>query len=96
MLTGKVRNPYHFGFSYLISVDAAFANPLLMHAHHYLICGSVILIQEVLEDMDDEVHRRVIVVEQQYTIKIRPLRLRRFPGEHVGPRRAVAFALAIG
>jgi hypothetical protein len=96
MLTGKVRNPCHFGFRHFISVDAAFANPILMHTHHYPMCGFVILIEEVLEDMDDEVHRRVIVIEQQYTIKIRPLRLRRRPGGHVGPRRIAAFALAIG
>ena len=70
MLTGKVRNPCHFGFRHFISVDAAFANSMLMHTHHYPMCSFVVLIEEALEDMDDEVHRRVIVVEQQNAIKV--------------------------
>jgi len=63
MFTGKVQNLCHFGFRYFISVDAAFANPMLMHTQHYSMCGLDILIEEALDDMDHEVHRRVIVVE---------------------------------
>jgi hypothetical protein len=36
---------------------------MLMHTHHYPMCSFVVLIEEALEDMDDEVHRRVIVRE---------------------------------
>jgi len=64
MLTGQVHNLCHFGFRHFIRVDAAFANSMLMHTHHYPMCSFVVLIEEALEDMDDEVLQRVIVVEQ--------------------------------
>jgi hypothetical protein len=81
MLMGKVHNLCRFGFGHFIRVDAAFANAVLMHTHHYPMCSFVILMEEALKDMDNEVHRRVIVVEQQNAIKARPLRLRLRPGD---------------
>jgi hypothetical protein len=52
MFTGKVHNLCHFGFRHLISVDAAFANPMSMHTQHYSMCGRDILPRYGI--MDDE------------------------------------------
>ena len=45
--------------------------------------------------MDHELHRRVVVVEQQHTIQLRPLGLRLGLGDDRRSGTALAFALAI-
>ena len=95
MFAGKVHNLRHFGFRHFVCKDSAFAYTVLMHMHHDPVRRVVILVEEALQDMNHEFHRRVVVVEQQNTIKVRPLRLRPRLGNDRRPRCAVAFALAI-
>ena len=64
MLASKLHNNHHFGFRNFISEDPTFANTVLMYMQHDPMRRLVILVEETLEDMDDEVHRRVVVVEQ--------------------------------
>jgi len=95
MFAGKVHNLRHFGFSHLVSEDPAFADTVLMHVHHDPVRRFVILVEKTLEDMNHKFHRRVVVVEQQNAIEVRPLRLRPRLGNDRGPGRAIALALAI-
>src|ERR1700733_4755092 len=64
MFTGKVHNLRHFGFRHLIGEDTALTNSMLMHMHHDSVCRLVVLVEEPLEDVDHELHRRVVVIEQ--------------------------------
>ncbi len=95
MFAGKVHNLRHFCFRDLVREDAAFANSMLMHVHHDAMRRLVILVEEALQDMNHELHRRVVVVQKQNTIKVRPLGLRSRPGDDGGPRSTFAFALAV-
>ena len=95
MFAGKVHNLRHFGFGHLIRKNTTLADAVLMHMHHDPMGRLVILIEETLEDVDHELHRRVVVIEQQHAIEVWPLGLRPCLGNDRGPGRAVAFTLAI-
>src|SRR4029077_11205471 len=79
----------------LVSENAAFADAVLMHMHHDAMRRLAILVEETLEDVDHELHRRVVVVEQQNPIEVRPLGLRLGLGDDRSAGSALAFALAI-
>src|SRR6476619_7085808 len=76
MLTGKARHLRYFSLSHLVSVDSTDANALLVDMQHNPSRLFGRLIEEALEHVDDEVHRRVVVVEKQHLVQARPLRLR--------------------
>ena len=95
MFAGKVHNLRHFCFRHLIGEDTAFADAVLMHMHHDPVRRLVILVEEPLEHVDHEFHRRVVVVEQQNAIEVRPLGLRLGLGNDRSAGTAIAFALAI-
>ncbi len=69
VLACKVHHLGHLGFGDFERVNPAYAYALLMHMQHD--AGRFIppLIEKPLQDVDDELHRRVIVVEQQNFIK---------------------------
>src|ERR1700728_1300850 len=95
MFAGKVHNLRHFCFRHLIGEDTAFADAMLMHMHHDPMRRLVILVEEPLQDVDHEFHRRVVVIEQKNPVKIRPLGLRLGLGNNRRAGTAIAFALAI-
>src|SRR5262252_9647949 len=95
MFAGKVHNLRHFSFGNLVRKNTTLADTVLMHMHHDPMRRFVILVEETLEDVDHELHRRVVVVEQQHAIEVWPLGLRPCLGNDRGPGRAVAFTLAI-
>src|SRR5215469_11621502 len=95
VFAGKVHNLRHFSFGDLVRVNATFADTVLMYMHHDPVRRFMVLVEETLEDVDHELHRRVVVVEQQHAIEVRPLGLRPCLGNDRGPGRAVAFTLAI-
>ena len=95
MFAGKVHNLRHFGFRDLVCENTAFADAVLMYVHHDTMRRFVILVEETLQHVDHELHRSVVVVEQQHAIEVWPLGLRPCLGNDRGPGRAVAFTLAI-
>jgi hypothetical protein len=96
MLPGEVHNLRHFGFSNLVGENAAFADPMLVHVHHDALRTLVVLMEETLEHVHDEFHRRVVVIEQKDAIEVRPLSLRSRLSDDRSPRPSlIAFALAI-
>jgi len=95
MFAGKVHNLRYFCFRHFVSEDSAFTDTVLMYMHHNPMRRVVILVEETFEDMNHEFHRRVVVVEQQNAIEVRPLRLRPRLCDDRGPGRAISLALAI-
>jgi hypothetical protein len=61
---------------------------MMMDVEHDLGRGFDILLEELLEHVDDEFHRRVIVVQNQDTIEIRAFGLRLDLGDDGGGRTA--------
>jgi hypothetical protein len=64
VFAGKVHNLRHFGFRDLICENTAFADAVLMYVHHDPMRRFVVFIEEAFEDVDHELHRRVVVVQQ--------------------------------
>jgi len=96
MFTGKVHNLRHFGFRHFIGVNPAFAYSVLVDMHHDAMRGLGILVEEALKYVDDELHRRVVIVEQQDTIKVRSFGLRTCLGNDRSPWTAsIAFTFAV-
>lgn len=76
MLAGKIHHLRHLGLGNLVSVHAAFTDPVMMNVQHDLRRRLHILLEETLQHVNDEFHRRVIVVEDQHAIEARALRPR--------------------
>ena len=76
MFAGKVHDLGHFCFGHFVGEDAAFADPVMMDMQHDLGCSLPILVKESFQNMDDELHRGVVVIKQQHTIHAGPLGLR--------------------
>ena len=64
MFAGKVHHLRHFGLSDFVGVDTAFADPVMVNVEHNSRRGFAVFIEEALQHMHDELHRRVVVVEQ--------------------------------
>jgi hypothetical protein len=64
VFAGKVHNLRHFGFRDLVRENTTFADTVLMYMHHDTMRRFVVFIEEMLEDVDHELHRRVVVVQQ--------------------------------
>ena len=75
MLPGEVHHLRHFRLGNLISVDAAYADALLMDMEHDPRRLFAMLVEEAFEDIDHELHRSVIVIQKKNFVKARPLRL---------------------
>ena len=76
MLARKVHDLRHFGLGDFIGEYAALSDPVMMNVQHDLGRGFDILLEEFLENVNDEFHRRIVVVQDQDAIEIGPLCLR--------------------
>jgi len=81
-----------FCFRHLERKNAANAHAVTMDMQHYLDRILAALGEEFFQDMDDEFHRRVIVVEQKHLVERRLLSLGARAGDDTG---AGIVALAI-
>ena len=66
------------GFSNLIAEYAANSLPFRMHFQHHLGSARALHPEDGFKNIDNELHRRVVIVDQQYAIQRRRL--------HFGPR----------
>ena len=89
MFARKVHDLRDLGFCDLIRVDAAFADPVVVDMQHYSCGGFVVLAEEAFENMHDELHRRVVVVENEDPVHVRPLGLRLRLRDDRGARTAL-------
>ena len=76
MFSRKVHNLRHFGFRYLICIDAALAYAMVVDMQHNSGRRLVVLAEEPLQHVHDELHGRVVVVEDEHAVHARPLGLR--------------------
>ncbi len=95
MFAGKVHDLRHLGFRHLIGKNAAFADAVVVHMQHDPGCSLPVLVEEPLQDMHHELHRGVVVVEDQHAVKIRPLGLRLGLGNDGGTRVAPVAAFFV-
>ena len=70
MLARKIHHLRHFGLGDLIGEHAALADPVMMDVQHDLGGGLDILLEELLQHVNDEFHRRVIVVQNQDAVEM--------------------------
>src|SRR5690606_23775977 len=72
----SVHNARDLGFGHLVWIDSTLTNPSLVNVVHDARCLLARLVEDLLEHEDDELHRSVVVVEQQDPVEIGTLRLR--------------------
>src|SRR5262245_45156149 len=72
MLAGEVHDLSDLGFRNFICVDAALPDTVLVHMQHDPGRLLAAFLEEALEHVDDELHRRVVVVEQEHPVQARP------------------------
>ena len=69
MFARKVHDLRDLGFRDLVRIDAAFADPVIVNMQHNSCGGFVVLSEEALQNMHDEFHRRVVVVDQHHLVQ---------------------------
>lgn len=74
MTPGKVHYKRHFGFRHFKAEDTNNRQPLLVDSQHDIEGLRMVQSEEPLQDMDDKLHRRIVVVQQQHLVHWRPLR----------------------
>src|SRR5262245_65714080 len=88
MFSRKVHHLCDLRFRHLVSIDPAFAYSVMMHMQHNSCGGFVVLPEEPLQDMHDEFPWRVVSVEDEHAVYVRPPSLLAGRGD-AGRRRAV-------
>ena len=93
VLAGEIHHLRHFGLRYLIRKDAAHANTAAMDVQHDASRFLTVFVEEPLENVHDEFHRRVVVVEHQNFVHrgLLRLRLRLDDDARIGTLGAVSF-----
>ena len=76
MFAGKVHHLRHFCFGDLVGEDAAFADPVMVDVQHDSRRRVAVLVEEALEHEHHELHRGVVVIQQENAVEVRPFRLR--------------------
>ena len=89
MFARKVHDLRNLGFCDFVSIDAALADPVMVNMQHYSCGGFVVLAEEAFQNMHDELHRRVVVVENEDPVHVRPLGLRLRLRDDRGARTAL-------
>ena len=97
MLAGKVYSLCDLGFGDFERIDPANTDATLMDMKHDLCRFFAILVEESFQDVNDEFHWRVIVIQQQHFVERRFFGLRprscHDPGNRIArPRSAAVFA----
>ena len=62
--TGKIHHLRHFGFGDFIRIHAHNGEPLLMYRQHDVEGLRMVQAKEPLKNVNNEFHRRVIIVQQ--------------------------------
>ena len=94
MSAGEFNHLRHFCFGNFVGEDSADTHTVTMDLEHDLHRLVAPLVEEAFEDVHDEFHRRVIVVEQENFVEAGPLRLRARFGDNAGADAVVLARLA--
>lgn len=97
VLAGEIHDLADFGFGDFVCKYAALADPVIVNMQHDARGIILVLLKEPLQDMNDELHGCVVVVEEQDTIKAGLLGLRLCTRDHNGAvfRTISAVSLAL-
>src|SRR5262245_49208890 len=91
----KVHHLRHLVLGDLVRINATFADSVVMDVQHDAGRRLAVLVEEPFQHVHDELHRRVVIIEQKHPVEARPLGLRLGFGDDGGPRVArVALPLA--
>ena len=63
MLAREIHSLCDLGFSDFVSKHTTHTDTALMHLKHYICRLLMRLVEETLQHMDDEFHRRVVIVQ---------------------------------
>jgi len=74
----------HFCFRHLVGEHTANPYAVTMYVKHDLNRLVATLVEKPLQNMNDELHRRVIVVQDQHFVQAWPLRFRPCFGHNAG------------
>src|SRR5690606_3604006 len=85
VLSGEVHDLSHFGLSHLVCIDPAFPHPMIVHVEHDTGRGLPILLEEALQNVDDELHGRIVVIQDKHPVERRLLNLRLGAGYDCSP-----------
>src|SRR5215469_496501 len=75
VLAREIHHLRHLGFGDLVGKHAALADSVMVDMEHDLGRGFDVLLEKPLQHVNDELHRRVIVVKNQHAIEVRSLGL---------------------
>ena len=84
MFSCKVHDLRHLGLGNFVCVNTALADAVMMDMEHNADRRFMILVEESLQHLNDKLHRRIIVVEQQHPVEARLLGLRLGLGNNRG------------
>src|SRR4051812_38601776 len=76
VLPGEVHDLSHFGLGHLVREDPALADAMIVYVQHNARRIILAFSEEAHDNMHDEFHRRVIVIQEQDAVEVRPLGLR--------------------
>ncbi|CDX39023.1 hypothetical protein MPLDJ20_240086 [Mesorhizobium plurifarium] len=65
ILSGEIHDLGHFGLGHLECVDAALAHSMIVNMKHDARGGFAVLLEKPFQDVNDELHRSVIVVQDE-------------------------------
>src|SRR5437016_2760715 len=86
MPPGKFNDLGNLGFGYLVCEDAANPDPVAVNVQHDLNRLLTRLVEETLQNVNDKLHRGVVVVQQQHLVEAGPLRFGPRLRGHTGRR----------
>lgn len=76
MLVSKIHYLRNFGFSNFVRKYATLSNAVAMHMQHDLRRLVSCLVEVALKNQNNELHRRVIIIQQQHPVHARFFRAR--------------------
>ena len=76
MFACEIHDLRHLCLGDFVGEYPTLADPVIMHVQHDLRRGLDVLLEELFQHQNDELHRRVIVVQDQDAVQIGPFRLR--------------------
>ena len=89
VLPGQIHHLINLGLRHLIGKHPTYTNPLAMYLKHNLCRFIPPFRKEAFQNMDDEFHGRVVVIEHQHFVHARFFRLRAGLGDDPGTDRVL-------
>ena len=65
ILSGEIHDLGHFGLGHLECIDPALAHSVIVNMEHDACGGFAVLLEKTLQHVNHELHRRVVVVEDE-------------------------------